>query len=1053
MTRCLDILSDYLRGQNHSFERIDGNIRGPERQAAIDRFSAPNSDIFAFLLCTRAGGVGINLTAADTAIIFDSDWNPQNDLQAQARCHRIGQTKPVKVYRLITMNTYEQEMFDRAGLKLGLDKAVLQKMDANGSMGDDASLSSSENSNSASRLSKKEIEELLKKGAYGALLDESESKAFCEEDIEQILNKRTTVIKHDNANAVGSIFSKATFISSQASNELNVNDPLFWDKFAEKAHLQPLHPEKVEVQEDLEVPRQRRSQVRAYEQMRETYDDVEMDNPVEMALKWSPTEKLYFERRLMVFGLYNWEKLHEACPRRSILDLKVCARDLVRFLISKLNPVDDYQMAVDCESVVAEECDPYCNPFGDPLPYENANLRQVIEYKSFFLNAPKEYLETVERKAKFMLARIQLLKQVHDIVPADLKLAKQLYIPPITRPPAEWWGPEEDRDLMIGTLKHGYHLFRPMRTDTDLVFCKREYDPRTFQEHVTNGELPIYDNNEEVFMNGNDGLASNQNQTRSKRSESEDEEEELECEEEDIENTHLSNSTSMGEGSTKETILYAWPSKSELGSRLRRIVAAVLREKRKSAAAAAAAATVSAANANVNGGHRGASPSEKTDVNGNDTGKSQDINSTPNSKVAKWNKRERTDFFRTLCTYGVVVQPEPNQDKVDWSHLKELAGIPYKADTLLTEMYNHMVAMCKFLLEADIAKLTGATCMRPAEKFDGDEEYTLDKAKKLFKRIEFMEYLRNHVLTFQYLDTVLSQAKRTPGLPDWWQSGTHDRALLFGIAKHGYGRYESLVQDPEFNFYYMAESYRKEDVDMEGKIHILGLPWPKETIINKRIETLCLLAAPRHKWKQDPSQYTPPAYSPPQLIPVPTIVSSLHAQHELSTSAINIPKRLSPRANVTIEAWNHDGVQKKMTFTLPWGIHPSSSEEDESEACLSAVAQFLLDRIHSKRSERKPPTQEETPSKPTSPPQTLTTPSSGSLSATPALSNVSITSPPSASSTSTPGLPLKIRIRPFPSSNSISPSSESSPSSIFLHGKDSVYLAYSSLIEFPTNLK
>ncbi len=81
-----------------------------------------------FLLCTKAGGLGINLTAADVVIIYDSDWNPQNDLQAQARCHRIGQQKMVKVYRLITRDTYEREMFDRASLKLGLDRAVLQSM-------------------------------------------------------------------------------------------------------------------------------------------------------------------------------------------------------------------------------------------------------------------------------------------------------------------------------------------------------------------------------------------------------------------------------------------------------------------------------------------------------------------------------------------------------------------------------------------------------------------------------------------------------------------------------------------------------------------------------------------------------------------------------------------------------------------------------------------------------------------------------------------------------------------------------------------------------------
>uniref|UniRef100_A0A8B9ZJ01 Chromodomain helicase DNA binding protein 7 n=1 Tax=Anas platyrhynchos TaxID=8839 RepID=A0A8B9ZJ01_ANAPL len=81
MVRCLDILEDYLIQRRYPYERIDGRVRGNLRQAAIDRFSRPDSDRFVFLLCTRAGGLGINLTAADTCIIFDSDWNPQNDLQ------------------------------------------------------------------------------------------------------------------------------------------------------------------------------------------------------------------------------------------------------------------------------------------------------------------------------------------------------------------------------------------------------------------------------------------------------------------------------------------------------------------------------------------------------------------------------------------------------------------------------------------------------------------------------------------------------------------------------------------------------------------------------------------------------------------------------------------------------------------------------------------------------------------------------------------------------------------------------------------------------------
>lgn len=74
----------YLYFNRYPFERIDGRIRGNLRQAAIDRFSKPDSDRFVFLLCTKAGGLGINLTAADTVIIYDSDWNPQNDLQVSS---------------------------------------------------------------------------------------------------------------------------------------------------------------------------------------------------------------------------------------------------------------------------------------------------------------------------------------------------------------------------------------------------------------------------------------------------------------------------------------------------------------------------------------------------------------------------------------------------------------------------------------------------------------------------------------------------------------------------------------------------------------------------------------------------------------------------------------------------------------------------------------------------------------------------------------------------------------------------------------------------------
>ncbi|EER27189.1 SNF2 family N-terminal domain containing protein [Coccidioides posadasii C735 delta SOWgp] len=122
----LDILQDWAYLRNWNCCRIDGAVSQADRQAQINAFNA-DPDYKIFLLSTRAGGLGINLTAADTVILYDSDWNPQQDLQAQDRAHRIGQTKPVIVYRLATRGTVEQTLLERADSKRRLEKLVIQK--------------------------------------------------------------------------------------------------------------------------------------------------------------------------------------------------------------------------------------------------------------------------------------------------------------------------------------------------------------------------------------------------------------------------------------------------------------------------------------------------------------------------------------------------------------------------------------------------------------------------------------------------------------------------------------------------------------------------------------------------------------------------------------------------------------------------------------------------------------------------------------------------------------------------------------------------------------
>jgi chromodomain-helicase-DNA-binding protein 1 len=126
MVKMLDILGDYLRVRGYQFQRLDGTIPAAPRRMAINHFNAEGSEDFCFLLSTRAGGLGINLMTADTVIIYDSDWNPQADLQAMARAHRIGQKKPVNVYRLVAKQTIEEEVVKRARNKLFLEYLTIQ---------------------------------------------------------------------------------------------------------------------------------------------------------------------------------------------------------------------------------------------------------------------------------------------------------------------------------------------------------------------------------------------------------------------------------------------------------------------------------------------------------------------------------------------------------------------------------------------------------------------------------------------------------------------------------------------------------------------------------------------------------------------------------------------------------------------------------------------------------------------------------------------------------------------------------------------------------------
>ncbi|BES99295.1 SLIDE [Nesidiocoris tenuis] len=172
MTRMIDILEDYCYWRGYNYCRLDGNTPHEDRQRQINEYNEEGSEKFIFMLSTRAGGLGINLATADVVIIYDSDWNPQMDLQAMDRAHRIGQKKQVRVFRLITENTVEEKIVERAEIKLKLDKLVIQQ----GRLLD----------NKAS-LNKDEMLNMIRHGANHVFA--SKDSEITDEDIDEILRK------------------------------------------------------------------------------------------------------------------------------------------------------------------------------------------------------------------------------------------------------------------------------------------------------------------------------------------------------------------------------------------------------------------------------------------------------------------------------------------------------------------------------------------------------------------------------------------------------------------------------------------------------------------------------------------------------------------------------------------------------------------------------------------------------------------------------------------------------------------------------------------------
>ncbi|XP_071429306.1 chromodomain-helicase-DNA-binding protein 6 isoform X2 [Pithys albifrons albifrons] len=839
MVRCLDILEDYLIQRRYTYERIDGRVRGNLRQAAIDRFCKPDSDRFVFLLCTRAGGLGINLTAADTCIIFDSDWNPQNDLQAQARCHRIGQSKAVKVYRLITRNSYEREMFDKASLKLGLDKAVLQDINRKGS------------TNGVQQLSKMEVEDLLRKGAYGALMDEEdEGSKFCEEDIDQILQRRTQTITIQSEGK-GSTFAKASFVASGNRTDISLDDPNFWQKWAKIAELDT---DAKNEKESLVIDRPRvRKQTKHYNSFEEDelmeFSELDSDSDErptrsrrfnEKTRRYLRAECFRVEKNLLIFGWGRWKDILTHGRFKWHLNEKdmemICRALLVycvkhykgdekikSFIWDLITPTKDGQnQALQNHSGLSA-----------PVPRgrkgkktKNQMLLPEIKNADWLATCNPEvvlhddsYKKHLKQHCNKVLLRVRMLYYLKAEVlgeAADKAFegtpARELdvLLPDIdyVEIPVDWWNAEADKSLLIGVFKHGYERYNAMRADPALCFLEKVGMP---DEKLLSAEQGVSDGTQDAAERGS-----------VEKEESNGEKLEGLSKQEDIV------SAGVGEASEKrdepaaaqdgsDSDRSCWPVSSALTARLRRLVTVYQRCNRKELPARAEML--------VPGNHGYWLQDDMFR-------RASEMDSVNKEMQKRWTRREQADFYRTVSSFGVIYDQE--KKIFDWAQFRAISRLEKKTDESLEKYFYSFVAMCKNVCGLPLWKEDG-----PPDPDIYVEPITEERAARTLYRIELLRKVREQVLKCPQLHERLKLCRPSLYLPVWWECGKHDRDLLIGTAKHGLNRTDYyIMNDPQLSF---LDAYRNY-----AQHKRTGLPGP---------ETLCCL------YQTNSKLYSSPLYS------------------------------------------------------------------------------------------------------------------------------------------------------------------------------------------------
>ncbi|KAK4999651.1 ATP-dependent DNA helicase Hrp3 [Elasticomyces elasticus] len=474
MVKMLDILGDYLHLRGHQFQRLDGTIAAGPRRMAIDHFNAPDSSDFCFLLSTRAGGLGINLMTADTVVLFDSDWNPQADLQAMARAHRIGQKNPVTIYRLVSKDTVEEEVLERARNKLMLEFITIQRGVTDKDARELSDRMARVGASVAEPTSSDDISRILKRRGQKMFEQSGNQKKLEELDIDAVLENAE---EHRTEQPEGMTTDGGEeFLKSFEYTDVKID--LEWDDIIPKDQLEKIKQEEKKKEDEkyleavieqnqprkrkgpeIEGREQRAAKKRARDLAAEAAAEVESEDISDT----------------------------EADPKRPLSEKEV--RNLIR-AHEKFGSIEARQ----------EEMIKDARLVGRDVELLKATLQEVIDISNKLLNEEQERVLALERASQRPVTkkdRKAVLFDYHGVKrinaetiterPIEMRMVKEVteavpdfrnFRVPEASKPAHYtcdWGAREDGMLCVGIARHGYGAWVAIRDDLDLGMTDKFY--------------------------------------------------------------------------------------------------------------------------------------------------------------------------------------------------------------------------------------------------------------------------------------------------------------------------------------------------------------------------------------------------------------------------------------------------------------------------------------------------------------------------------------------------------------------------------------------------